>query len=92
MSGNVAEWCTDDQRAYTRNCVDPSLGAMDDWVLLDTRVIRGGGWRIPEIHSRVSARGRCLAVQRRNHIGFRIVRPLLPVSPFETGASSVMSE
>ena len=89
MSGNVAEWCTDDQRAYTRNCVDPSLGSIDDWVLLDTRVIRGGGWRKPEIHSRVSARGRCLAVQRRNHIGFRIVRPLLPVSPFETGASSV---
>ena len=82
LGGNVAEWCTDDQRAYTRNCADPHHEAGSEWTLLDTRVIRGGGWRNPKFHARVSARGRCLADQRRNHIGFRVARPLLPINPF----------
>ena len=88
MSGNVAEWCTDDQRAYNRNTVDPCYNLSEDWTLIDIRVIRGGGWRRPEIHARVSARARCSATQKRSHIGFRVVRPLLPVSPFESAAST----
>ena len=84
----VAEWCTDDQRAYNRNTVDPCYNLSEDWTLIDTRVIRGGGWRRPEIHARVSARARCSSTQKRSHIGFRVVRPLLPVSPFESAAST----
>ena len=84
MCGNVAEWCSDDQRAYTRNTVDPCYRLSKEWTLIDTRSIRGGGWRRPDIHARVSARARCSATQKRSHIGFRIVRPLLPVSPFES--------
>lgn len=83
LSGNVAEWCTDEQRVYTRNCVDPSQGASDHWFILDTRATRGGGWTNPKFHGRIAARDKTYFDQRRNHLGFRVVRPLLPVSPFE---------
>ena len=87
MSGNVAEWCTDELRIFTRNLVDPSQGATEEWTLLDRRVVRGGGWRAPELHSRVSARAQYQASQRRNFIGFRVIRPLLPINPFNAHSS-----
>ena len=87
MSGNVAEWCSDGLRHYTRNTVDPCYQLSEEWTLIDTRVIRGGGWKRPEIHARVSARAKCSASQKRSHIGFRVVRPLLPVSPFDSVSS-----
>ncbi len=79
IHGNVGEWCEDswhesrtevpqDGRAVTDR---RRLGGPDDH-----RAVRGGAWRDAPLDLRCAARAVGHALERYNHIGFRVARDL----------------
>ncbi|MBF0543561.1 MAG: formylglycine-generating enzyme family protein [Candidatus Riflebacteria bacterium] len=72
MSGNVCEWCWDWYVAsYPSGALVNPTGADSG----ANRVIRGGSWDVGASSVAVAFRNSNLPYNRRNSIGFRIVRP-----------------
>ena len=69
MSGNVWEWCWD-RWARSIEAGTPSGGAASG----SNRVIRGGGWSNITSWCSVSSRSPSLPEDRKNGLGFRLVR------------------
>ena len=70
LAGNLQEWCLDYYVA------DLSGGPVDGRPVLEGgpgRVLRGGSWKLPIEHARVSARARLAPDQHADDIGFRCV-------------------
>ena len=73
MCGNVSEWCYDWYSAtYYESSpdTDPTGPTSGTW-----RVLRGGGWLTGLHYGRSAYRGLATPPYRREHIGFRTVRP-----------------
>lgn len=76
LSGNAWEWVWESPGSYSeRGNVDPVGEALGP-----VRVVRGGSWASPERDVRVAARGRALAAQASDDIGFRLVRSVIDPS------------
>lgn len=77
MHGNVWEWCEDD---WTNNYTTPCSQAA---ILVDPRrdgrVVRGGSWNNYPEDLRSASRHRNVPIVRRNFLGFRPARALLPL-------------
>ena len=76
MSGNVEEWCWD---GYESNIYQTyaDLGIVQDPFGAESspdRVLRGGGWGLPQRFTRVSNRIFVSAESVRRIFGFRLVR------------------
>jgi formylglycine-generating enzyme required for sulfatase activity len=79
MSGNVAEWCHDGLRRYNKACQDPIWDTSEEAFYPLMRAIKGGSWRKPSALGKVSSRAQHMSIYKRKYLGFRIIRPLLPV-------------
>ena len=79
MHGNVYEWVEDCWHENYDGA--PSDGAA--WLESNDgecglRVVRGGSWGINPVNLRSANRGRFLADDRNNILGFRLAQDLLP--------------
>jgi sulfatase modifying factor 1 len=79
MSGNVAEWCHDGLRRYNKACQDPVFDTSEEAFYPLMRVVKGGSWRKSSTLGKVSARSQHMSIYKRKYLGFRMIRPLLPV-------------
>jgi len=72
MSGNVHEWCWDNDGIYSSNEQTDPQGS-PSW--LGLRVVRGGCWANPADNSRSTRRFANPPELRNAGVGFRVVRP-----------------
>ena len=70
MSGGVWEWVWEAPSPYPDTSVVDPVGDADGQL----RVVRGGSWLSAERDIRVAARGRSLAGEPSDDVGFRLVR------------------
>jgi len=69
MSGNVWEWCSDWDGAYSSSSQSNPKGASSGTI----RVLRGGSWTTRARNCRSSIRGNCPPDARDSAFGFRLV-------------------
>ncbi len=69
LHGNLLEWCHDKWGGeHVDGAVDP-VGPVEG----SRRVVRGGGWNLPDSHSPSRHRGYALQMERTVLMGFRVV-------------------
>lgn len=71
MHGNVREWCWDWLGSYTDTAKTDPTGAVSG----SYRVARGGSWNFNGLGLRSASRSSDRPRDRRNNLGFRLVRP-----------------
>jgi formylglycine-generating enzyme required for sulfatase activity len=70
MHGNVLEWCQDWFRSYPSGSVTDPAGPLSG----NSRVSRGGNWRMYGMDCRVAQRGSNGPDFKSNDLGFRLAR------------------
>jgi uncharacterized protein (TIGR02996 family) len=71
MSGNVREWCADDQRQFTREAQTDPRGPASNV----SRIVRGGSWYYTAEDSRSASRYQRPMDYRLEYYGFRVAMP-----------------
>ena len=71
MAGNVSEWCNDWYSTYTSAAVTDPTGPATD-IEGGGRILRGGGWNLPDYSCRVSARDKSDPSNNSHLRGFRV--------------------
>ncbi|NBO94174.1 MAG: formylglycine-generating enzyme family protein, partial [Planctomycetia bacterium] len=71
MSGNVREWCADDQRQYTSEAQIDPRGPIS----LTNRITRGGSWYYTAEDSRSASRYQRPMDYQLDYYGFRVAMP-----------------
>jgi len=77
MHGNVAEWCKDQRRVYSKDEVTDPIGTNPD----KRPVVRGGAWYSDVEHCRSADRDAFDANYRNHGNGFRVVVRSAPRNP-----------